>query len=212
MLGNTTSPSNIRWPKANSSVGPRFMVVWWPCGFSSAASCHCWIWAFLFISGFQLIMVIVYPTLIAPLFNKFEPLKEGEFRDRILALADQVGFRTSGIYSMDGSKRSSHSNAYFTGIGKAKRIVLFDTLMHQMTTDQGLAVLAHEMGHYKMKHIHRMLVIQTVVLFFGLYILSLLVDYRPLFSAFGLENPSNHAALVLFGLLSGPVTFYLGPL
>ena len=113
---------------------------------------------------------------------------------------------------MDGSKRSSHSNAYFTGIGKAKRIVLFDTLMQQMTTDQGLAVLAHEMGHYKMKHIRRMLVIQTVLLFFGLYILSLLVDYRPLFSAFGLENPSNHAALVLFGLLSGPVTFYLGPL
>src|SRR5437867_11519975 len=131
-------------------------------------------------------MVIVYPTLIAPLFNKFEPLKEGEFRDRILALADQVGFRTSGIYSMDGSKRSSHSNAYFTGIGKAKRIVLFDTLMQQMTTDQGLAVLAHEMGQYKMKHIRRMLVIQTVVLVFGLYILSLLVDYRPLFSAFGL--------------------------
>src|SRR5947208_15667535 len=118
-----------------------------------ATGSHWWIWAFLFISGFQLIMVIVFPTLIAPLFNKFEPLKEGEFRDRILALADQVGFRTSGIYSMDGSKRSSHSNAYFTGIGKAKRIVLFDTLMQQMTTDQGLAVLAHEMGHYKMKHI-----------------------------------------------------------
>jgi len=185
-----------------------FVVLW----LMDATGSHWWIWAFLFISGFQLIMVIVYPTLIAPLFNKFEPLKEGEFRDRILALADQVGFRTSGIYSMDGSKRSSHSNAYFTGIGKAKRIVLFDTLMQQMTTDQGLAVLAHEMGHYKMKHIRRMLVIQTVVLFFGLYILSLLVDYRPLFSAFGLENPSNHAALVLFGLLSGPVTFYLGPL
>jgi len=185
-----------------------FVVLW----LMDATGSHWWIWAFLFISGFQLTMVIVYPTLIAPLFNKFEPLKEGEFRDRILALADQVGFRTSGIYSMDGSKRSSHSNAYFTGIGKAKRIVLFDTLMQQMTTDQGLAVLAHEMGHYKMKHIHRMLVIQTVLLFFGLYILSLLVDYRPLFSAFGLENPSNHAALVLFGLLSGPVTFYLGPL
>ena len=112
---------------------------------------------------------------------------------------------------MDGSKRSSHSNAYFTGIGKAKRIVLFDTLMQQMTTDQGLAVLAHEMGHYKMKHIRRMLVIQTIFLFFGLYILNLLLDYRLLFSAFGFQSPSNHAALVLFSLVSGPATFYLDP-
>jgi len=170
-----------------------------------------WIWAFVFISGFQLLMIIIFPTFIAPWFNKYEPLKEGEFRDRILALADQVGFKTSGIYSMDGSKRSAHSNAYFTGIGKAKRIVLFDTLIEQMTTNQGLAVLAHEMGHYKMKHIRRMLIVQTVFLFIGLYILSLLVDYPPLFAAFGL-TPSNHAALVLFSLLSGPATFYLGPL
>jgi STE24 endopeptidase len=170
-----------------------------------------WIWAFVFISGFQLLMIVLFPTLIAPWFNKYEPLKDGEFRDRILALAEQIGFKTSGIYSMDGSKRSAHSNAYFTGIGKAKRIVLFDTLIEQMTVDQGLAVLAHEMGHYKMKHIRRMLIVQTVFLFIGLYILSLLVDYPPLFSAFGL-SPSNHAALVLFSLLSGPATFYLGPL
>jgi STE24 endopeptidase len=113
---------------------------------------------------------------------------------------------------MDGSKRSAHSNAYFTGIGKAKRIVLFDTLIAQMTFDQGLAVLAHEMGHYKMKHIRRMLVVQTVFLFFGLYILSLLVDYKPLFTSFRLDNPSNYGALVLFSLLSGPFTFYLAPL
>jgi STE24 endopeptidase len=187
---------------------PFLFVVLWLMG---SAGPFWWVWAFLFISGFQLLMVIVYPTLIAPLFNKFEPLNEGEFRDRILALADQVGFKTSGIYSMDGSRRSAHSNAYFTGIGKAKRIVLFDTLLGQMTTEQGLAVLAHEMGHYKMKHIRRMLVLQTVLLFIGLYILSLLVNYKPLFLAFGLENPSNHAALVLFSVLSGPATFYLGP-
>jgi len=171
-----------------------------------------WIWAFLFISGFQLLMIVVYPTLIAPLFNKFEPLKEGELRDRILRLADQIGFKTSGIYSMDGSKRSGHSNAYFTGIGKAKRIVLFDTLIEQMTIQQGLAVLAHEMGHYKMKHIRRMLVMQTVFLFVGLYVLSLLLTYEPLFAAFGFDHPSNHVALVLFSLLAGPFTFYLSPL
>jgi STE24 endopeptidase len=171
-----------------------------------------WIWAFLFISGFQLLMIVVYPTLIAPLFNKFEPLKEGELRDRILRLADQIGFKTSGIYSMDGSKRSGHSNAYFTGIGKAKRIVLFDTLIEQMTIQQGLAVLAHEMGHYKMKHIRRMLVVQTVFLFIGLYVLSLLLTYQPIFAAFGFDHPSNHVALVLFSLLAGPFTFYLSPL
>ena len=170
-----------------------------------------WIWAFVFVTAFQLLMIIIFPTFIAPWFNKFEPLKEGEFRKRILALAKQVGFKTSGIFSMDGSKRSSHSNAYFTGIGKSKRIVLFDTLLEQMSMEQGLAVLAHEMGHYKMKHIQRMLIVQTVFLLAGLYILGLLLDFQPLYSAFGLM-PSHHAALVLFSLLSGSATFYLGPL
>jgi STE24 endopeptidase len=184
-----------------------FVILW----LTQATGGYWWVWAFVFITGFQLLMILIFPTCIAPWFNKFEPLKEGEFRDRILALADQVGFKTSGIYSMDGSKRSAHSNAYFTGIGKSKRIVLFDTLIEQMTIDQGLAVLAHEMGHYKMKHIRRMLVVQTVFLFVGLYVLSLLLEYPPLFAAFGLE-PSAHAALVLFSLLSGPFTFYLGPL
>jgi STE24 endopeptidase len=177
-----------------------------------ATGSYWWIWTFFFISVFQLVMVIIYPTLIAPLFNRFEPLPEGELRNQILRLADQVGFKTNGIFSMDGSKRSSHSNAYFTGIGKAKRIVLFDTLIEQMTIDQGLAVLAHEMGHYKRKHIRRMLIVQTVFLFAGLYCLSLLVNYRPFFTAFGLDHPSNYAALVLFSLLSGPFVFFLGPL
>jgi STE24 endopeptidase len=185
-----------------------FVVLW----LMEATGSYWWLWTFLFVFGFQLLMVIVYPTLIAPMFNKFESLPEGELRNRILHLAEQVGFKTNGIFSMDGSKRSAHSNAYFTGIGKAKRIVLFDTLIAQMTIDQGLAVLAHEMGHYKMRHIRRMLVVQTVFLFLGLYLLSLLVNYRPLFIAFGLDNASNPAALVLFSLLSGPATFFLGPL
>jgi len=169
-----------------------------------------WLWAFVFVSAFQLLMIVIFPTFIAPWFNKFEPLKEGELRERILALADQVGFKTSGIFSMDGSRRSAHSNAYFTGIGKAKRIVLFDTLIEQMTTTEGLAVLAHEMGHYKLKHIRRMLLVQAAFLFGGLYVLSLLVAYPPFFAAFGLD-PSNHGALVLFSLVSGPFTFYLAP-
>jgi STE24 endopeptidase len=128
-----------------------------------------------------------------------------------MALAEKVGFKTSGIFSMDGSKRSGHSNAYFTGVGRAKRIVLFDTLLEQMTVDQGLAVLAHEIGHYKMRHIRRMMVVQLGFLLAGLYVLSVLLEFPPLYRAFGL-NPSSHAALVLFSLISGPATFYLGPL
>ena len=187
---------------------PFLYVVLW---LMEATGRYWWIWAFVFICGFELLMIVIYPSFIAPLFNKFEPLKDGELRDRILQLAEQVGFRTSGIFSMDGSRRSAHSNAYFTGLGRAKRIVLFDTLIDQMTIEQGLAVLAHEMGHYKMKHIRRMLAVQTVFLFLGLLILSLLLEYRPLFAAFALQ-PTSHAALVLFSLLSGPFTFYLAPL
>ena len=188
--------------------GPFLFIVLW---LMQATGEYWWLWAFVFITLFQLLMIIIFPTFIAPWFNKFEPLPSGELRDRILALANQIGFKASGIFLMDGSKRSAHSNAYFTGIGNAKRIVLFDTLVEQMTVDQGVAVLAHEMGHYKMKHIRRMVIVQGVILFFGLYILSRFVTYEPLFAAFGLQ-PSNHAALVLFTLLSGPFTFYLGPL
>jgi STE24 endopeptidase len=184
-----------------------FVVLW----LMQATGDYWWLWAVAFISAFQLLMIVIFPTFIAPWFNKFEPLQEGEFRERILALANQIGFTTSGIFTKDGSKRSAHSNAYFTGIGKAKRIVLFDTLIEQMTMAQGLAVLAHEMGHYKMKHIRRMLAVQTIFLFIGLYLLSVLLQAPLFFSAFGV-TPANHTALVLFSLVSGPATFYLGPL
>jgi STE24 endopeptidase len=185
-----------------------FVVLW----LMDAAGAYWWLWVFLFIMAFQLLMVVLYPSLIAPLFNKFEPLPESELRRRILALADQLGFKTSGIFTMDGSRRSAHSNAYFTGLGKTKRIVLFDTLVEQMTVDQAVAVLAHEIGHYKMKHIRRMLVLRSLYLLVGLYVLSLLINYEPLFTAFGFDRASHHVALVLFSLLSGPATFYLHPL
>jgi STE24 endopeptidase len=183
-----------------------FAVLW----LMQATGSYWWIWAFLFVLGFELLMVVVYPTLIAPLFNKFTPLQDGEFRRRILALTNQTGFQASGIYTMDGSKRSTHSNAYFTGMGKIKRIVLFDTLIKQMSIEQGLAVLAHEIGHYQMRHIRRRMILQALFLLAGFYILSLLLEYEPLFRAFGL-NPSHHAALVLFSFLAGPCTFYLTP-
>lgn len=171
-----------------------------------------WLWAFLFIVFFELLMVVVYPSLIAPLFNRFEPLKEGELRDRILALAQEVGFRAGGIYTMDGSRRTAHSNAYFTGLGRTKRIVLFDTLLEQMAVDQALGVLAHEIGHYKKRHVLKMMLLRGGFLFVGLYVLSLLLGYEPFFRAFGFEGPSKPVALVLVSLVSGPFTFYLEPL
>lgn len=187
---------------------PFLLVILW---LMDATGQAWWLWAFGFVTAFQIVMIIIFPSFIAPWFNKFEPLAEGEFRRRILALAEQVGFHTRGIYSMDGSKRSAHSNAYFTGIGRSKRIVLFDTLIEHMSIEQGLAVLAHEMGHYKMKHIQRMLFIQSGLLLIGLYALSWIINFEPLYSAFGLK-PSHHGALVLFGLLSGSFTFFLSPL
>ena len=177
-----------------------------------AAGPYWWVYGFAFILVFQFLLVILYPTLIAPLFNKFTPLEEGELRRRITALATQLGFQTNGIFTMDGSRRSAHSNAYFTGLGKSKRIVFFDTLLKQATIDQTIAVLAHEIGHYKLKHIRKRLILQSVFLLAGLYLISLLLDYEPFFRAFGLERPSHHGALVLFALVSSPFTFFLNPL
>jgi len=171
-----------------------------------------WIWVFCFIFAFQFIMMVVYPTLIAPLFNKFDPLSDDDLRRAISELADRVGIKATGIFTMDGSKRSGHSNAYFTGFGRAKRIVLFDTLLSQLDKQQLLSVLAHEMGHYRKKHVQKMLLVNACVLLSGLFILSYLIQYPPLFHAFGLSEPTPYGALVIFSLISGPFTFWLGPL
>jgi STE24 endopeptidase len=171
-----------------------------------------WIYAFAGFSLFQLVVMILYPTLIAPLFNKFSPLEEGSLKEKILALARKLDFRTSGIFVMDGSKRSSHSNAYFTGIGHAKRIVLFDTLVRQMDEEQLTAVLAHEIGHEKANHVKKRFAVSLLASLAGFYILSLLLDYTPLFQAFGFDNPSYHAAVVILSFCAGPVTFFLQPL
>lgn len=170
-----------------------------------------WVYVFVFIFAFQALMLVLYPTLIAPLFNRFEPVADGALRDAIAELAGRVGLRTSGIFTMDGSKRSGHSNAYFTGLGKAKRIVLFDTLLEQLSRAQLLSVLAHEMGHYKMRHVLKNLGLSALFLLAGLWVLSVLLDYPPLFRAFGLDQPAHHTALVIFSLISGPFTFWLGP-
>lgn len=176
-----------------------------------AAGAWWWVYVFVFIFAFQGLMLVIYPTLIAPLFNRFSPVADDSLRDAIAELAQRVGLRTSGIYTMDGSKRSGHSNAYFTGLGKAKRIVLFDTLLEQLDRSQLLSVLAHEMGHYKMRHVLKGLGLSAVFTLAGLWVLSLLLDYPPLFRTFGLDEPAHHTALVIFSLISGPFTFWLAP-
>jgi len=171
-----------------------------------------WIYAFGVFTLVQFFIMLIYPTFIAPIFNKFTPLEEGPLRDRIFALADKLGFRTKGIFVMNGSKRSKHSNAYFTGIGKTKRIVLYDTLIQSMSEDELIAVLAHEIGHEKKQHTKKIFTISLIGSVAGFFILSLLLQYPPFFNAFGFKDPSYHAVLVLLMFCSGPFTFFLTPL
>lgn len=170
-----------------------------------------WLWLFAFLAALQLGLLWLYPTLIAPLFNRFTPLPAGELRERLEALAARAGFRTQGIYVVDASRRSGHSNAYFAGLIRP-RIVLFDTLVQRMPADETLAVLAHEMGHYRARHIHRMLAVNLALLLAGLYLLSVLAAWPALFQGFGFAAPSFHAAVALAMLGGGAFTFLLTPL
>jgi STE24 endopeptidase len=156
--------------------------------------------------------VWVYPSLIAPLFNRFTPLEDGPLKTRIMEIAKRIGFGISDIYIMDGSKRSSHSNAYFTGFGKNRRIVLFDTLIRSLSTPQLIGVLAHEMGHNKLHHIRTNILLSLSLSFAGFYLWSHLIDYPPFYRAFGLSGENLFPALVLFPLVMGPLSFFLSPL
>lgn len=188
---------------------PLLLALFW---FMDTAGDVWWLYAFALLAGFQFLMVVLYPTVIAPLFNKFSPLEEGALRTKILALAEKLRFRTSGIFVMDGSKRSKHSNAYFTGLGRVKRIVLFDTLVDKLEEDQVVSVLAHEIGHEKKHHIKKGMALSLASMFVGLWILSILLDYAPFFQAFGFSGPSYHGAIVIFSFCAGPFTFFLAPL
>jgi STE24 endopeptidase len=171
-----------------------------------------WLWSALFVIGFQCLMIWIYPVFIAPLFNKFTPLQEGELKTDLEKLARECQFAAQGIFVMDGSKRSAHSNAYFTGFGKARRIVLFDTLIQQLNSSELVAVLAHEIGHFKKKHIIKMFVLSTFLTVLGFYVLSLIIDWKPLYDAFGIHQPSISVRLIVISLISGAFTFWLSPL
>lgn len=171
-----------------------------------------WLWAWGCVLAFQLLMVLLAPVLIMPLFNKFTPLPEGSLRERLLALGGRAGFHARGIQVMDGSKRSRHSNAFFTGFGRFRKIVLFDTLIAQLTEPELEAVLAHEIGHYKKKHIVKMLLASAAGLLAGFYAVAWLARQDWFYRAFGLEPGGLAPALLLFALLAGTVTFWFSPL
>ena len=171
-----------------------------------------WLWAWGALLGFQMLMLVLAPVLILPLFNKFTPLPEGSLRERLLKLAEQTCFRARSIQVMDGSKRSRHSNAFFTGFGGFRKIVLFDTLIQQLAEPELAAVLAHEIGHFKKKHIPKTLVASALGSLTGLYLVSLLAKHDWFYRGFGFEPGSIVPALLLFGLLSGVVTFWFSPL
>ncbi|MBW2296521.1 MAG: M48 family metallopeptidase [Deltaproteobacteria bacterium] len=178
--------------------------------FFEYAGTGAWLYCWAAVTLYMLFIQFVAPSWIMPLFNKFSPLDKGELRDHIFAYARSIHFPLGNVFVMDGSKRSGKSNAFFAGFGKNKRIVLFDTLIEQHTVEELLAVLAHEMGHYKKKHILQgmlIAVLQTGIMFF---LLSFFISYQGLFDAFFLDQASVYAGLIFFGMLYSPLDFFLG--
>jgi STE24 endopeptidase len=177
-----------------------------------------WIYAFAVMMLFQLLMMVLYPMIIMPLFNKLSPLEEGSLKDRLVELSDRAGFKAKTIQVMDGSKRSGHSNAFFTGFGKFRRIVLYDTLVEQLSEEELEAVLAHEIGHYKKGHIPKMIAISAVMMLVAFWVIDFLMSSSLFFESFGFaplatgEIGNLGVALLLFSLLGGLVTFWTGPI
>ncbi len=171
-----------------------------------------WLYVWITWFGFSLFMMWAYPSFIAPLFNKFKPLDEGELRDRIENLLTRNGFTCNGIFVMDGSTRSTHGNAYFTGLGANKRIVFFDTLIDELSHDEIEAVLAHELGHFKCNHIQKRMVVMGALSLAGLAILGWLINLPWFYQGLGISTPSNYMALLLFVMISPAFTFFLQPI
>jgi STE24 endopeptidase len=171
-----------------------------------------WFWVWLFWCAFNLLILFVYPTWIAPLFNKFSPLADGEMKSRIEALLTRCGFRTSGLFVMDGSKRSSHGNAYFTGFGNNKRIVFFDTLLERLAPPEVEAVLAHELGHFRRRHVLKRIVLMFAASLGFLWLLGQLIDAPWFYAGLGVPAQSTALALILFFLVVPVFTFPFTPL
>lgn len=175
-------------------------IIW----FFTALGPWAWLQAWLALTVFQLLLVFIAPAYIMPLFNKFEPLKEGELKKEIENFAAAQRFQLAGLFTMDGSKRSTKSNAFFTGFGKYRRIVLFDTLIEKHSTEELVAILAHEIGHYKLRHIVKSIILSTLVMGLMFYLFSLFINNPELFAAFKMESLSVYASLFFIGFLFSP--------
>jgi STE24 endopeptidase len=171
-----------------------------------------WLYAFLFLTFTQLLLIFIFPTFIAPLFNKFSPLEEGEVKNKILELLLRCKFQSAGLFVMDASKRSGHGNAYFTGFGKNKRIVFFDTLLKNLDCEEVEAVLAHELGHLKKGHILKGMIKAFLLSFLGFALLGYLKSDISFFQGHGVQTPTNYMALTLFSMIAGVYTFFLTPI
>jgi len=170
-----------------------------------------WFWGWAFFTLFQVVMLWLYPVLIAPLFNKFEPIKDESLKEKIVALLSKAGLQAKGIYQVDEGKRSKHTNAYFTGIGKTKRIVLYDTLLSSHTQEEIVSVLAHEIGHWKKKHILKQLAFMILASLILFYLVYLIVGWPPLYRAFGMIQTPVYAGLFLVSLYFAAGGFFLSP-
>ena len=174
-----------------------------------------WLWTFFVWMGFNLLVMLIFPTYIAPLFNKFTPLAEGDVKSRVESLLARCGFASKGLFVMDGSKRSSHGNAYFTGMGKSKRIVFFDTLIERLSTNEIEAVLAHELGHFKHKHIVKRIVTVFALSFFALALLGWLSSQTWFYKGLGITPEPTlwpAVALILFMYVLPWFSFWFAPL
>lgn len=171
-----------------------------------------WIWAWAFLTAFQLVITWAYPRFIAPIFNKFTELEEGEVKDTVLALLNRCDFVSKGLFVMDASKRSAHGNAYFTGFGKSKRIVFFDTLLEKLTAGEVEAVLAHELGHFKKKHIVKKMAMLFTMSFVGFAVLGWAYSSEVFYHAHGVSTPSAYMALILFSLIAPVYMFFVTPI
>ena len=171
-----------------------------------------WVYVWAVLLSFGLLISWIFPTFIAPLFNKFLPLENEELRERITTLMKRCGFSSNGIFVMDGSKRSSHGNAYFTGLGKNKRIVFYDTLLETLNPDEVEAVLAHELGHFKHHHVRKGLILNAVITLVGLAILAWLIKQDAFYHTLGVSHASTYMALILFSMVMPLFSIYLQPI
>lgn len=171
-----------------------------------------WLWVWLVLVAFNLLILLIYPTFIAPLFNKFTPLEDLELKQKIETLLEKCGFKSQGVFVMDGSKRSSHGNAYFTGLGSSKRIVFFDTLLKQLSHDEIIAVLAHELGHFKHKHIIKQMIISFGITLVGLYLFSLFISHEWFYTGMNVSVMNNASGLILLFIITNLVSLPLAPI